>query len=232
MSDPVDLAKPAIDAGLMTNDLEADADLLAEIGLTYDHLLKIGGGLHQHRYACGNSVIKLNSHRDPLRSAPSGFARLRVATAIDVARTVTTADGVEIVAMPLGDDGVAGIEITLRTDQLTETARLLQELGGEPDGDRYRIGESHIAIERGPHPSPPGPLKAAGFRYITVQVRDVEAAHRHLCSVGFTEGRPPMRLGDTAYISFITDLGGNWIELSQRASLTGPLPDVPIHRSR
>ena len=69
-------------------------------------------------------------------------------------------------------------------------------------------------------------MARAGFRYITVQVRDVEAAHRHLCSVGFTEGRPPMRLGDTAYISFITDLGGNWIELSQRASLTGPLPDV------
>ena len=166
-----------------------------------------------------------------LRSAPSGFARVRVGTPIDDARTVTTADGVEIVAMPIGDDGVAGIEVTLKTDRPTETARLLEELGGEPDGDRYRIGESFIAIENGPHPGLPGPLNAAGFRYITVQVRDVEAAHHHLCAVGFTEGRSPIRLGDTAYISFITDLGGNWIELSQRASLTGPLPDVPIHRS-
>ena len=231
MTDPVDLAKPAIDAGLMTNDLEPNADLLAELGLTYDHLLKIGDGVHQHRYVCGNSVIKLNSHRRALRTAPSGFARLRVGTAIDAAQTVTTADGVEIVAMPVGDDGVAGIEVTLRTDQPTETGRLLQELGGEPDGDRYRIGESHIALEHGPHAGPPGPLKATGFRYITVQVRDVEAAHRHLCSVGFTEGRAPVRLGDTACISFITDLGGNWIELSQRASLTGPLPDVPNYRS-
>lgn len=230
MTEPVDLAKPALDAGLMTNDLEPNADLFAELELTYDHLLKIGGGLHQHRYACGNSVIKLNSHRSALGPAPSGFTRLRVATAIDAAKTVTTTDGVEIVAVPVGDDGVAGIEVTLRTDRPSATARLLEELGGEPDGDRYRIGESYIALEHGSHPGPPGPLNAAGFRYITVQVRDVEAAHRHLCSVGFAEGRAPIRLGDTAYISFITDLGGNWIELSQRASLTGPLPDVPIHR--
>jgi hypothetical protein len=37
-------------------------------------------------------------------------------------------------------------------------------------------------------------------------------------------------LGDTAYISFIRDPDGNWIELSQRASLTGPLPEVPSRR--
>ena len=91
MTEPVDLAKPAIDAGLMTNDLERNADLLSELGLTYDHLLKIGGGVHQHRYACGNSVIKLNSHRSALAPAPSGFVRLRVGAAINTAQAATCA---------------------------------------------------------------------------------------------------------------------------------------------
>jgi lactoylglutathione lyase len=33
----------------------------------------------------------------------------------------------------------------------------------------------------------------------------------------------PVTLGTTARISFIRDPDGNWIELSQRASLTGSL---------
>ena len=61
--------------------------------------------------------------------------------------------------------------------------------------------------------------------YLTVQVRDVRAAYAHLVATGWTEGRAPVRLGDTAFISFVRDPGGSWIEVSQRASLTGPLPD-------
>ena len=34
---------------------------------------------------------------------------------------------------------------------------------------------------------------------------------------------PAVTLGKTARISFVRDPDGNWIELSQRASLTGPL---------
>ncbi|MHB8576260.1 MAG: VOC family protein [Dehalococcoidia bacterium] len=41
---------------------------------------------------------------------------------------------------------------------------------------------------------------------------------------GVEEGRPPVTLGSVARISFIRDPDGNWIEVSQRASLTGPLP--------
>ncbi len=66
---------------------------------------------------------------------------------------------------------------------------------------------------------------AAGLRYLTVQVRDVKAEHARLLAAGWTEGRPPVRLGDTAYISFVRDPGGSWVEVSQRASLTGPLPE-------
>ena len=35
----------------------------------------------------------------------------------------------------------------------------------------------------------------------------------------------PVRLGDVAAISFVRDPDGVWLEISQRASLTGDLPD-------
>jgi hypothetical protein len=38
-----------------------------------------------------------------------------------------------------------------------------------------------------------------------------------------SEARAPVTLGSTARISMVRDPDGNWIELSQRASLTGSL---------
>jgi lactoylglutathione lyase len=58
-----------------------------------------------------------------------------------------------------------------------------------------------------------------------VQVADVVAAHAHALARGMTEGLAPLRLGDVAAISFVRLPDGDWIELSQRASLTGALPD-------
>ncbi|HBK11323.1 MAG TPA: VOC family protein, partial [Gammaproteobacteria bacterium] len=40
---------------------------------------------------------------------------------------------------------------------------------------------------------------------------------------GGAEGMAPVRLGDVAYISFVRDPDGNWIEISQRKSITGSL---------
>ena len=61
-------------------------------------------------------------------------------------------------------------------------------------------------------------------RYITVQVWDVDIEHEAAVRGGAVEAMSPTTLGETARISFIKDPDGNWIELSQRASLTGPLP--------
>lgn len=227
---PIALAKPAIDVGLMTNDLDANAATLAELRVPFDHLLKVGGGIHQHRYACGDSVVKLNSHRGALVAAPTGYARLRLATPVEEPKTVQTVDGVDITAVPVGHDGITTVEVTLRTAQPDEAERFFRELGATADGDRSAIGDSWIVIDAVDEHPPTAALDARGFRYLTVQVRDVEAAHAHMVGAGFTEGRPPVRLGDTAYISFVRDADGNWVELSQRASLTGPLPDVPAGR--
>lgn len=65
-----------------------------------------------------------------------------------------------------------------------------------------------------------------GFRYLTVQVWDARREHAHLLDTGWRELTAPVRLGDTAFISFVIDPDGTPIEISQRASLTGPLPDA------
>ena len=67
-------------------------------------------------------------------------------------------------------------------------------------------------------------MRAVGIRYMTIQVRDCSATFKHATAHGAWEGSAPVTLGDVARICFIRDPDGNWIEISQRASLTGPLP--------
>lgn len=58
---------------------------------------------------------------------------------------------------------------------------------------------------------------------MTFQVADVVGEHRAILASGGLEGMAPVRLGDVAYISFVRDPDGNWIEISQRKSITGSL---------
>ncbi|MEZ5595911.1 MAG: hypothetical protein R3E84_05890 [Pseudomonadales bacterium] len=62
-----------------------------------------------------------------------------------------------------------------------------------------------------------------GYRYMTLQIFDVLAAHAQVLASGGREGSPPRKLGDVAHISFVRDPDGNWIELSQRKSIVGTL---------
>jgi lactoylglutathione lyase len=60
-----------------------------------------------------------------------------------------------------------------------------------------------------------------------VGVADIAAAtaeDRRSRARGATEGGAPVTLGTTARYSLVRDPDGNWLEISQRASLTGPLP--------
>ncbi|HCD26326.1 MAG TPA: hypothetical protein DER02_02320, partial [Gammaproteobacteria bacterium] len=65
--------------------------------------------------------------------------------------------------------------------------------------------------------------KALGFRYMTFQVFDVVNTYTKIISQGGASGIQPVRLGDVAYIAFVRDPDGNWIEISQRKSITGSL---------
>lgn len=229
----IELAKPAIDIGLMTNQLEASQAFWGEtVGLKFDHLAKVGGGVHQHRYDCNGSVLKLNHSRKPLETAPSGYAGLRIASPnVAAPQALETPDGLAVELVPPGHDGVTGVEVLWRTaDRARATWFLETALGAAPEGERFRLGTSLIALEEDPAQPETGERSRLGFRYITVQIRDLNRVHPALLELGVSEGLAPVRLGDTAYISFVRDPDGNWIEMSQRASLTGPLPDVPSGR--
>ena len=62
---------------------------------------------------------------------------------------------------------------------------------------------------------------------MTIPVHDVDAEHASILSAGGRETMPPTTLGEIARISFVLDPDGNAIEISQRASLTGPLQGRP-----
>ena len=80
----VELAKDRIDVGFYTSRWEeAEPFWRDRVGLAYEELLKVGNGVHQHRFGLRGSVCKVNSARAELPSAPTAFRRLVVAIEID-----------------------------------------------------------------------------------------------------------------------------------------------------
>ena len=66
-------------------------------------------------------------------------------------------------------------------------------------------------------------MRRKGITYTTIQVQRVDSVYTQVLSNGGLAGREPTTLGDTARIASVRDKRGNWMELSQRASLTGSL---------
>ncbi len=224
----MDLAKAHIDPGLYTNQLDSMLEFWQGApGLTYQELLKTGGGNHQHRHGRHGSVFKLNHVRDPLPDAPpSGYVEWRIA---DPGRTEAEAlcdpDGNRVLLVPSGNDGVERLGVHLAVRNESDHHRFLgRTLGLEKIGpSHYLAGDSVLSFERSDRAPADATLKARGYRYITFQVRDCDQEHAGVLERGGREGMAPRTLGEVARISFVRDPDGNWIEISQRASLVGPL---------
>jgi lactoylglutathione lyase len=224
----VELAKDRIDVGFYTNRWdEAEPFWRDTVGLAYEELLKVGGGVHQHRFGLRGSVCKVNTALADLPLAPTAFRRLVVARDGQAApELLHEPDGTEVEVVPPGHEGVADLAVHWATPDPDELGRLLVEgFGASAIDGGVRLGTSVLRLVRDPNVDPVGGMFGRGFRYLTVQVRDVRKEHARLLDAGWTEGRPPVKLGETAFISFVRDPGGSWIEVSQRASLTGPLPE-------
>lgn len=224
------LAKKHIDVGLYTNATDAMLEFWQRnVGLRFEETLPIGQGVRQHRHDMNGSVLKLNSVRDPLPPGkPSGYRELWIAsTEVVETETLWDPDGNAIrLALP-SYGGVTGIALKLA---VSSAALFRQFYGGvmqlESGGkDTYRCGDSLLMFEQQANvvANQDAPMRAKGYRYFTIQVTDVDREHANLVQRGAREGMAPVTLGETARISFIRDPDGNWIELSQRASLTGPL---------
>jgi catechol 2,3-dioxygenase-like lactoylglutathione lyase family enzyme len=224
----VRIAKPAIDVGLHTNNKDRLLSFWQdEIGLPFAETLPVGGGVHQLRHAIGDSVLKINSNRDPLPpTPPSGYRHLSIVRpTITTPRDLVDPDGNRVTLLPPGYDGIEQLQVRIAVRTLDAHHDFYgRVLGLTPTHDgRYRCGVSLVAFEHDRHAPSDAQMRGIGYRYLTIQVFDVVGEHRAILSRGGVEGAAPVRLGDVAYISFVRDPDGNWIEISQRKSITGSL---------
>jgi len=222
------LAKPRLDIGLATNDL---APMLAfwqgAAGVPFDHLLPIRKGRDQHRHDLLGSVLKINHHANPIPDTPpSGYLELIAARdGMIVPVSLADPEGNRVTLVPPGYDGVTQIAVRLGVRDLDAHRRFYAEALGFPEEapGRFRAGESLVILE--PDPNAPGDagMQGRGWRYITFQVFKVDEVHAAVLAKGGREALAPVTLGTTARISMVRDPDGNWIELSQRASIVGAL---------
>jgi catechol 2,3-dioxygenase-like lactoylglutathione lyase family enzyme len=224
----VKLAKPALDVGLYTNDRDAMLQFWQhEVGLPFTETLPVGGGVHQLRHAIGDSVLKINHARARLPEVPpTGYRELTIARRdVQAPRRMTDPDGNTITLVPQGHAGIDQLEVRVAVRSVSAQADFYGRVMGlsRADDGRFRCGASLIAVDHDPSATADAQLRGIGFRYLTIQVYDVVAEHRAILARGGQQGSAPVRLGDVAHISFVRDPDGNWIEISQRKSITGSL---------
>ncbi|MEP3247550.1 MAG: VOC family protein [Sneathiella sp.] len=231
----MDLAKAHLDLGLYTNNKDEMLDFWqTEIGLAYDHLGKLGGGVHQHRHFLGEGptgpILKINHARDPLPpSARSGLRTLLIARE-NISNPVshTDPDGNDICLVPPGYFNITATGLILTVRDLAQFKDFYGRILDLPDAGisgevAFKCAET-VLIAREDKTQPLAEHHVAqGYRYMTAQIFKADAEHAHVMAEGGSEGMAPKTLGTTVRYSFIRDFDGNWIELSQRATLTGSL---------
>jgi lactoylglutathione lyase len=228
----MDLAKPRIDFGLTTDNIEPMLRFWQhEVGLPFDHLLKIRRGHDQHRHDALGSVIKINHTEGPLPGGPpTGYRELFIARdGLAAPKSMVDPDANRVTLVPHGWRGIGQIGVRLAVRDVAAHRRFYTEALGlteEPweDGAAFRGGESLLIVEAAADAPVEGERPAAkGWGYITFQVFKVDKEHAFVLAHGGGEATAPVTLGTTARISMVRDPDGNRIELSQRASIVGSL---------
>ena len=220
----MDLAKPALDVGMYTNDINLQLTFWQQgLNVPFAELLPLGAGLQQHRHSIGESVLKINHSREPIpRGAPTGLSALTLYRADQTtAETLNDPDGNVVTLAPLENE--MNLTLHLTVNDLDAQRHFYGSVLGLPRQAEnvFRAGTSAIELSQGI--VTPFDRTGIGYRYMTLQVYDVLAAHKQVVKAGGGEGMPPTKLGDVAHIAFVLDPDGNWIELSQRKSIVGSL---------
>ena len=225
----VRLAKQHLDIGIFTNRIDEQlAFWQGEVGLKFEEILAVGGGVRQHRHEVKGSVFKLNESRDPVPGGPlAGYRELIIARdGLAAPRSLVDPEGNAVTLVPTGYEGVTNIAVLVHVSSLASANRHYGTALGwdSPADNRYLCGDTLLLLEEDVSQRPVGELRGPGYRYLTVQVWNTDEDHAAAVSRGATEGQPPRTLGATARISFLRDPDGNWLEVSQRSNLTGALP--------
>src|SRR5208282_4007815 len=233
----MELAKRFVDVGIFTNRLDEMRAFYGErIRLPFEEMQPVGGGVRQYRYGLLGSVLKINHTREPLPLRRAGGYRMLSISdpRVPMPIQMQDPDGNDVVLVPR--DKFEQIEIQIGVtyepdfEEFYGNALQAERLGA----GRFKLGGTVVSFKHDPAavrapksasvtaPEIIASSRAVGIRYITVQVRDCDSEHRRLMSMGVWEGAAPVTLGKVARISMIRDPDGNFIEISQRASLTGP----------
>lgn len=221
------LAKQALDVGFYTDQLDASLAFWQQIvNAPFREMLPLGQGIRQHRHAIDDSVLKINHARDGSPTAPPcGYRGLTVAQpGLAVARELTSPEGTAVTLVPAGTGPISQLEVTVVVSDLERHRQYWGKALAlpEPELGVFQAGVSRVRLHQGEAVKDPL-QRAVGFRYLTLQVFDVREAHAAVIAAGGAEGMAPVRLGEVAHISFVRDPDGNWLELSQRKSITGTL---------
>src|ERR1700755_379523 len=102
-TEAMELAKPRVDVGLNTNNLEPMLAFWQEqVGAKFDHVLPISKGLRQHRHDINGSVLKINYYSDALpQRPPSGYAEVLIAReGLSAPKSLTDPDGNAVSLVP------------------------------------------------------------------------------------------------------------------------------------
>src|SRR5208282_6319031 len=103
----MELAKKTVDVGFFTNQLEEMQKFYGEeLGLQFESVMPVGGGIKQYRYLANGSVIKLMHTRDPLPLRhPGGYKTVMIATPkVKMAKALADPDDNSIELLPPGSD--------------------------------------------------------------------------------------------------------------------------------
>lgn len=225
----IEIVKNQLDVGLLSASPSIVDFWRDEAGLRFDHVLPVMRGHAQHRFDEGGSVIKVNIRESLSGDTRSGIEELLIARA-DLAepRSMADPEGNRVTFVPAGAEGVTQVGVRIAVRNLARTmAHYRDVLGFAEEGPaRVRCGDTVLLFEeRADAPSDFGQAER-GWLYLTVQVRDCDAETSRVAKLGAKVAAAPRTLGKVARMAMVCDPDGNLLEISQRASLTGPLPGV------
>ncbi len=223
----LEIVKPQLDVGLVTARPDVVDFWRDEVGLTLDHVLPVMRGQDQHRFDERGSVVKVNLRDALTGETRSGLEQLLIARdGLDAPRALRDPDGNRMSLVPTGHLGVTQLGVCLAVPGIERTmAYYSGVLGFDRETEsRVRCGDSLLLFEERPD-APSGFGQAhRGWLYLTVQVRDCDAETARIEALGGRVVVTPRNLGEVARMSMVADPDDNLLEISQRASLTGPLP--------